>query len=702
MATQPTQDAVPSESPRDLKFNAGKIDEFVTSSGWTYTDRFGNKHYTIEGINYLAQQVMNSFGYVTLTGVSFTTGATITKPNEVLFNEANNEYYKWTGSFSSGPKVVPANSTPESTGGIGAGAWLSVGDSTLRTDLATGGKASLVGYGDTTVEGALDSLFNSVLYYSQFGTLQALQAHIVSNNLKRVDIVFDEVVTFGPGSGGLGTIVTLSDMDYLGVRGLVIRDTLLYSGSFDITRVFDLKNISNLYFEVDASSTLEYVGDDKRGLTPLRLDGCDYMTFTGKTEKCYQGYEAHNVKNLTAKSVNNDTRYPHSITDIGVVDIYTKNNGCRRDFFLQNNCDGGQITVDAVDTQQGTPIKMYFFNGNMDNQVSNLYIRYKYRSTGRYTLPYRVAPIWLDWGWDSTTTEPLIAGLMRNITIEYDVVGGTWGSVVSTTKLVNETSGDMTPRGYTYSNIVIKGRIELGGGDAQNNAWIYNFNSGDNWVDGDNVNGFYLKDLVIRKLNGGYIYLNTNQLSSAASENQIVLENVKSPEIKLYASDYGNKVKFLACDFYDFTTKDAVVNSYQSLRNIININKKSSDANSFNIGSMSAYRTICMLDVKIKATSPFSGNTSTWGGIISGQIVQGTTAGDATLSGFTEKSYSTGTALNPSIRCDTNGRLILTLSGWESLEAFICIDIEMTYNEYSGGSNKTTRGLVSKKFSIGS
>lgn len=166
MATQPTQDAVPSESPRDLKFNAGKIDEFVTSSGWTYTDRFGNKHYTIEGINYLAQQVMNSFGYVTLTGVSFTTGATVTKPNEVLFNEANNEYYKWTGSFSSGPKVVPANSTPESTGGIGAGAWLSVGDSTLRGELAAEGGAAMVGYGETTVKGALDELnqANSGLY----------------------------------------------------------------------------------------------------------------------------------------------------------------------------------------------------------------------------------------------------------------------------------------------------------------------------------------------------------------------------------------------------------------------------------------------------------------------------------------------------------------------------------------------------------
>ncbi|MEL4013317.1 tail fiber/spike domain-containing protein, partial [Dryocola clanedunensis] len=123
------------------------------------TDRFGNKHYTIEGINYLAQQVMNSFSYITLNDVDFDTGATISKPNEVLFNPGDNSYYKWTGSFAAGPKVVPANSTPETSGGVGPGKWLNVGDAALRSDLANGGKASLVGYEDETVESALDDLY---------------------------------------------------------------------------------------------------------------------------------------------------------------------------------------------------------------------------------------------------------------------------------------------------------------------------------------------------------------------------------------------------------------------------------------------------------------------------------------------------------------------------------------------------------------
>lgn len=128
MATQPTNLPVPSESPRDLKFNAGKIDEFVTSMQREYEDRFGNKHYTIEGLRWIAQQTISAFGYITLD--SFEDGNTLTLPNQVLRLEATGEYYRWDGVF---PKTVPAGSTPETTGGVGKGAWLSVGDATVRT-----------------------------------------------------------------------------------------------------------------------------------------------------------------------------------------------------------------------------------------------------------------------------------------------------------------------------------------------------------------------------------------------------------------------------------------------------------------------------------------------------------------------------------------------------------------------------------------
>lgn len=130
MSTTPTNQPVPSEKPQDLKFNAGKIDEFVTSMAQQYIDRFGNAHYTIEGLRWLAQQAIAAFGYITMD--SFEDGNTLTLLNQVLRYEATGEYYRWDGDF---PKTVPAGSTPETSGGVGQGKWLSVGDATLRSQI---------------------------------------------------------------------------------------------------------------------------------------------------------------------------------------------------------------------------------------------------------------------------------------------------------------------------------------------------------------------------------------------------------------------------------------------------------------------------------------------------------------------------------------------------------------------------------------
>ncbi|WP_313355461.1 tail fiber/spike domain-containing protein [Kosakonia cowanii] len=127
MATTPTNLPVPSEAPRDLKFNAGKIDEFVTSLVNTYVDRFGKEHYTIEGLRWLAQQAIAEFGWIPVG--TFQAGATLTLPNQLLKNTTDGEYYRWDGSF---PKTVASGSTPSSSGGVGIGAWLSVGDATVR------------------------------------------------------------------------------------------------------------------------------------------------------------------------------------------------------------------------------------------------------------------------------------------------------------------------------------------------------------------------------------------------------------------------------------------------------------------------------------------------------------------------------------------------------------------------------------------
>ncbi|WP_324661194.1 tail fiber/spike domain-containing protein [Enterobacter bugandensis] len=64
---------------------------------------------------------------------SFTAGASLASRTDFIWDENSKSWYYWSGTL---PKDVPAASTPESTGGIGAGAWVSVGDAALRSDLS--------------------------------------------------------------------------------------------------------------------------------------------------------------------------------------------------------------------------------------------------------------------------------------------------------------------------------------------------------------------------------------------------------------------------------------------------------------------------------------------------------------------------------------------------------------------------------------
>lgn len=70
------------------------------------------------------------FGYITRR--SFEKGFNVTIWNEVLLWEEDGEYYRWDGTL---PKNVPAGSTPESSGGVGQGKWVGVGDAAVRKKL---------------------------------------------------------------------------------------------------------------------------------------------------------------------------------------------------------------------------------------------------------------------------------------------------------------------------------------------------------------------------------------------------------------------------------------------------------------------------------------------------------------------------------------------------------------------------------------
>lgn len=79
---------------------------------------------------------------LTLVSGSFEEGATVNNKTDAVWYIAGGQCYTWGSTF---PRDVPAKSTPASTGGVGLGAWVGVGDASLRGELSSPGGAGLIG-----------------------------------------------------------------------------------------------------------------------------------------------------------------------------------------------------------------------------------------------------------------------------------------------------------------------------------------------------------------------------------------------------------------------------------------------------------------------------------------------------------------------------------------------------------------------------
>ena len=74
---------------------------------------------------------------------TFIAGGSLASRSDFIWDEDTKSWYYWSGVL---PKEVPAASNPDSTGGTGVGAWIPVGESVLRGDLAKPIGSSLIGY----------------------------------------------------------------------------------------------------------------------------------------------------------------------------------------------------------------------------------------------------------------------------------------------------------------------------------------------------------------------------------------------------------------------------------------------------------------------------------------------------------------------------------------------------------------------------
>jgi hypothetical protein len=201
---------------------------------------------------------------------------------------------------------------------------------------------------------------------------------------------------------------------------------------------------------------------------------------------------------------------------------------------------------------------------------------------------------------------------------------------------------------------------------------------------------------VVRKLNGGDVYVNTNQLTGAvANYGGVRFENVNAPEAKLTATNYS-KVKFDNCTFSDFASLGAATDSSKCATGSMLFIKAAGDPANFKIGTVSTYQNVSLWTVDVVANSPLSGISSAWHGRLQGTLVMGTSPAPSTMEGSVQSTFTKGTAATPTISVDASGNVFLNFAGWDSLDANIAVNVKMQYDEYSGGGNKTVRGMLSK------
>lgn len=223
---KPTQKPVPSSDIKDLFFNSGLLDIWATSLERKYIDRFGNCHLTAAGMEWIFNELVTKFkikseqallaaGYA--PAGTFQEGADVVSRNgTVLWKlpDGDGDYYRWDGDL---PKQVPAGSTPQSTGGIGKGAWVSVGDASLRGDLKNG-DGSAVGLSIGTLNDAINYVTPEM-----YGAVPWL-----NDDISATDFVDSYVALQNMFNSGLPVVLTKR---YVTSKPLIIKDGVRIQGS---------------------------------------------------------------------------------------------------------------------------------------------------------------------------------------------------------------------------------------------------------------------------------------------------------------------------------------------------------------------------------------------------------------------------------------------------------------------------------------
>lgn len=265
-----------STDPKELFDNAQNFDyalNDITQAIWR--DRFGRARNTWFSIESMAKSAIAAFGYIEMG--TFQVGATLKLPNQILRDATTGESYRWGGAFPANGKIVPANSTPITTGGFGPDAWLGVGDGTLRGELAKPGGVNLVGGAAKEADLlAHESASNPHPQMTAFITAEADRAETAANAAAVTAKVFDSTVSgiSGTTAGEYFSVVSPADANYLDLYRNA-GGVAAYQKSYPSTELVNqLKNASNKLtgsdgFAADGSdgpSTMELEEGQKEAL----------------------------------------------------------------------------------------------------------------------------------------------------------------------------------------------------------------------------------------------------------------------------------------------------------------------------------------------------------------------------------------------------------------------------------------------------
>lgn len=149
--------------------------ELVGTSTGTVEDRFTSIEDALTGkasVGSLSEKLSGS--------VTFVSGGILRSEKDFIYNNADYNWYYWSGPYDVNGKMISPSSSPESSGGVGPGKWLNVGDTVLRSDLAKPTGAGMVGIdGGGTVQDVISGI--KPIVYRSYSVSERLDATLTTS-----------------------------------------------------------------------------------------------------------------------------------------------------------------------------------------------------------------------------------------------------------------------------------------------------------------------------------------------------------------------------------------------------------------------------------------------------------------------------------------------------------------------------------------